>query len=222
MGYGTGGVIPGRQNVEGESTLSVTGRRVARTGGAVDEHNDSLRNVSTQGIKHGAADGTAGSVLGADGVRRAVGNLPLSEFSWRSSRWESVLQRFRAHALTVGRAAVKLASQRAHPDDILVAALLHDVGKLVLVRAHAETGFEPLVDFPDFHKPYDSSELFPLFKNRVLTPGRKDFDEYLRLLQLHGDADPIEILSVDGGYRATDSFEVFPKIERRPVSFFSR
>lgn len=87
-------------------------------------------------------------------------------------------------------------------------------------RAHEETGFEPLVDFPDFHKPYDSSELFPLFKNRVLTPGRKDFDEYLRLLQLHGDADPIEILSVDGGYRATDSFEVFPKIERRPDGAF--
>jgi hypothetical protein len=87
-------------------------------------------------------------------------------------------------------------------------------------RAHAETGFEPLVDFPDFHRPYDSSDLFPLFKNRVLTPGRKDFGEYLRLLHLHGDADPIEILSVDGGYRATDSFEVFPKIERKEDGAF--
>ena len=87
-------------------------------------------------------------------------------------------------------------------------------------RAHTETGFEPLVDFPDFQKPYDSSDLFPLFKNRVLTPGRKDFDEYLRLLQLNEGADPIEILSVDGGYRATDSFEVFPKIERLPDGAF--
>jgi hypothetical protein len=81
-------------------------------------------------------------------------------------------------------------------------------------RAHSETGFEPLVDFPEFQKSYDASELFPLFKNRVLTPGRKDFDEYLRMLHLDQNADPIEILSVDGGYRATDSFEVFPKIER--------
>ena len=87
-------------------------------------------------------------------------------------------------------------------------------------RAHAETGFEPLVDFPDFHKCYDSSKLFPLFENRVLTPGRKDFDEYLRMLHLSEGADPIEILSVDGGYRATDSFEVFPKIERLPDGAF--
>jgi len=87
-------------------------------------------------------------------------------------------------------------------------------------RAHDETGFEPLVDFPEFRKPYGSSDLFPLFKNRVLTPGRKDFGEYLRLLDLDENADPIEILSVDGGYRATDSFEVFPKIERRPDGAF--
>lgn len=82
-------------------------------------------------------------------------------------------------------------------------------------RARSETGFEPLVDFPNFHQSYDASDLFPLFKNRVLTPGRKDFEEYLRLLHLNQNADPIEILSVDGGYRATDSFEVFPKIERK-------
>lgn len=87
-------------------------------------------------------------------------------------------------------------------------------------RAHEETGFEPLVDFPDFHKGYDSSRLFPLFENRVLTPGRKDFAEYLRLMDLNQNADPIEILSVDGGYRATDSFEVFPKIERREDGAF--
>lgn len=81
-------------------------------------------------------------------------------------------------------------------------------------RARAESGFEPLLDFPDFHRRYDSSELFPLFKNRVLTPGRRDFQDYLRQLDLHESADPVEILSVDGGRRVTDSFEVFPKIER--------
>lgn len=81
-------------------------------------------------------------------------------------------------------------------------------------RARKETGFEPLVDFPDFHQRYEASELFPLFQNRVLAPGRPDFHEYLRMLALPDQADPIEILSVSGGYRATDSFEVFPKIER--------
>ncbi|HXP58835.1 MAG TPA: hypothetical protein VN829_00005, partial [Dongiaceae bacterium] len=53
-----------------------------------------------------------------------------------------------------------------------------------------------------------------------ITPGRKDFAQYLRLLALTGQANPIEILSVDGGKRATDSFEVFPKIERLPDGSF--
>jgi hypothetical protein len=82
------------------------------------------------------------------------------------------------------------------------------------------TGFEPLVDFPDFRQRYEASDLFPLFQNRVLAPGRRDFHEYLRMLDLPDRADPIEILSVDGGYRATDSFEVFPKIERREDGAF--
>lgn len=54
----------------------------------------------------------------------------------------------------------------------------------------------------------------------MITPGRRDFHDYLRLLDLPEQADPVEILSVDGGYRATDSFEVFPKIERRPDGAF--
>lgn len=87
-------------------------------------------------------------------------------------------------------------------------------------RAHEETGFEPLVDFPDFHQTYQAPELFPLFQNRVLAPGRPDFKEYLHMLALPDQADPIEILSVAGGYRATDSFEVFPKIERREDGAF--
>ena len=87
-------------------------------------------------------------------------------------------------------------------------------------RARQESGFEPLVDFPDFRRSYEAAELFPLFKNRVLTPKRPDFPEYLRQLDLPEKADPIEILSVDGGYRATDFFEVFPKIERREDGAF--
>jgi len=87
-------------------------------------------------------------------------------------------------------------------------------------RARLKAGFGPLVDFPDFHGRYEASDLFPLFQNRVLAPGRRDFREYLRQLDLPDQADPIEILSVDGGYRATDSFEVFPKIERREDGAF--
>jgi hypothetical protein len=81
--------------------------------------------------------------------------------------------------------------------------------------AHKQAGLEPLDSFPDFRKVYESGELFPLFRNRVLGVDRKDFHEYLQRLDLDPDeTDPITILSVTGGERETDSLEVFPKIER--------
>lgn len=87
-------------------------------------------------------------------------------------------------------------------------------------QAAEETMFGPMLDFPDFHRAYESRELFPLFQNRLLPSGRKDFPDYLRQLDLVEGAEPFEILSVAGGYRATDSFEVFPRIERRADGAF--
>lgn len=80
-------------------------------------------------------------------------------------------------------------------------------------EAARKHGFEPLYDFPDLNRRYRSEELFPLFKNRVMTSGRHGFQEYLKLLDFEGmKPDPLEIMAVDGGYRATDSYQVFPKI----------
>jgi hypothetical protein len=80
-------------------------------------------------------------------------------------------------------------------------------------HAQREMGFQPLYEFPDLHQKYEASELFPTFQNRIMTAGRRDFQNYLKLLDLEGlDPDPLEILAIDGGYRATDSYEVFPKI----------
>ena len=81
-------------------------------------------------------------------------------------------------------------------------------------RARREAGFPLAIDFPELQEDYRSAELFPLFKNRVMAPGRPDFTGYLETLDLPEQADPVEILSVDGGYRVTDAFEVFPKIEK--------
>jgi len=82
--------------------------------------------------------------------------------------------------------------------------------------------FTALYDFPKLEKHYESDELFPLFKNRIMTPGRHDFRKYLQLLDLSGDqADPLDILAIDGGYRATDSFQVFPKITKTEDGNFS-
>lgn len=86
--------------------------------------------------------------------------------------------------------------------------------------AHQQTGFPPLVDFPELREDYRSPRLFPMFQNRVLSPRRPDFASYLQRLDLPSEADPIEMLAVDGGFRATDSFEVFPKIERREGGAF--
>ena len=88
-------------------------------------------------------------------------------------------------------------------------------------RAEAEAGFPPLVDFPDLDREYRSKELFPLFKNRVMNPARPDFTEYLQRLDLPEEADPIEILSRNGGQRVTDAYEVFPKIEKDSTGSFA-
>ena len=72
--------------------------------------------------------------------------------------------------------------------------------------------FPLLFEFPDLEVDYCANELFPLFRNRVIARGRPDRLDYLRDLDLGEDADPIEILSVNGGYRVTDVYEVFPKL----------
>lgn len=88
-------------------------------------------------------------------------------------------------------------------------------------RAQQDAGFTPLVEFPEFGGDYQSNELFPLFQNRVMNRARPDFGEYLQSLDLHGEADPIEILSRSGGQRVTDTYEVFPKIEKQADGSFT-
>ena len=81
-------------------------------------------------------------------------------------------------------------------------------------RAEKEAGFPLLIEFPRLDEEYRSSELFPLFQNRVMNRTRPDFTDYLRTLDLSEEADPIEILSASGGERATDTYEVFPPIKK--------
>jgi len=81
------------------------------------------------------------------------------------------------------------------------------------LKAEQDVGFAPLLAFPDFRQNYESAELFPLFKNRVISPKRGDFQEYIQWLDLDlGQADPVSILSVSGGERVTDNLEVFPQV----------
>jgi putative nucleotidyltransferase with HDIG domain len=70
-------------------------------------------------------------------IREATAALPRAEFPWRTSPLEVLMHRSRVHAQAVTRAADRIAREvrLVRRDDLLVAALLHDVGKLVLRRA---------------------------------------------------------------------------------------
>ena len=87
-------------------------------------------------------------------------------------------------------------------------------------RAQSEAGFPLLVEFPQLERDYRAARLFPLFRNRVINPGRLNREDYLRRLDLPSQADPFEILSTNGGYRATDAYEVFPKLVKTPDGSF--
>lgn len=89
------------------------------------------------------------------------------------------------------------------------------------LRAQREAGFPLLLEFPTLEREYWSADLFPLFGNRVMNRARPDLAEYLHTLDLGEETDPFEILAVSGGRRATDSYEVFPKIEKRNDGSFA-
>ena len=83
-------------------------------------------------------------------------------------------------------------------------------------RAHEKVGFRLLLEFPDLDRKYASVDLFPLFQNRVMNRRRPDREAYLKCLALGPEANSLEILSTSGGYRMTDSFNVFPKLSEGP------
>lgn len=80
------------------------------------------------------------------------------------------------------------------------------------MRAQQELNYPLILGFPQLHRDYRSSALFYLFQNRVMKPNRPDFADHVQRLDLSESADPFEMLSVSGGYRVTDDYEVFPKL----------
>jgi len=78
-------------------------------------------------------------------------------------------------------------------------------------EARDRCGFHPLHPFPSFETTYESSEMFPLFSNRVPRRSRPDYKDYVSRLNVPENADdPMALLARSGGRRATDSLEVFP------------
>ena len=87
-------------------------------------------------------------------------------------------------------------------------------------RAQEEAAYPLAVEFPDLERDYRARALFPTFRNRVMSPRRPDFAEHVRRLGLTEQADPFELLSVNGGHRATDAYEVFPKLVKNADGSF--
>ncbi|MDK2973038.1 MAG: hypothetical protein PWP23_2793 [Candidatus Sumerlaeota bacterium] len=73
-------------------------------------------------------------------------------------------------------------------------------------------GFEPFPGMPLLDEVYESVKLFPLFANRLLAKSRPEYEAYLRWGGFAPTLppDPIALLAVMEGRRATDSVEVFP------------
>lgn len=73
-------------------------------------------------------------------------------------------------------------------------------------------GFNPFPEMPSLDNVYESNELFPLFANRLLGEQRPEYDQFLKWggFSPNSQPDPILILGVTEGKKATDSVEVFP------------
>lgn len=74
--------------------------------------------------------------------------------------------------------------------------------------------FTPFSGMSDVHEAYVSEELFPLFKNRLLSPRRPEYPHFIKWLGLKSnEANPIEVLGRSGGLRSTDQLQVFKRME---------
>jgi hypothetical protein len=84
-------------------------------------------------------------------------------------------------------------------------------------------GFEPFSEMPDLTRVYESDSLFPLFANRLLSPSRPEFEAYLTWSGFDPAAppDPISLLGITEGLRATDAVELFPCPDRDPDGRYS-
>lgn len=69
-------------------------------------------------------------------------------------------------------------------------------------------GFRPLPGLRDLGRHYESTSLFPAFRNRVMTPGRPDYESYLRTLGLDAaELSPWEQIVRSGGAREGDTLQ---------------
>src|ERR687893_2070979 len=95
---------------------------------------------AADGPRKGNVESIVGAVdlLSPEAVQGLVMETEVFEFFERGKTWDAAPERFRVHAVSVQRAADRLAAAAGYDqrDRLLVTALLHDVGKLVLMHAY--------------------------------------------------------------------------------------
>jgi hypothetical protein len=77
-------------------------------------------------------------------------------------------------------------------------------------NADAVPDFRSLPTFPDLAGDYRSSQLFPLFRQRVMRPHRPDYGRWLEAMDLV-DPTPFEFLARTEGRRQGDTIMVIPE-----------
>jgi putative nucleotidyltransferase with HDIG domain len=107
-----------------------------------------MRFANRSEVSAGGVSGVpeAVDVLKSSGVLAIAGTAPSFDFFESNGGWELKPERFRIHALATQRAAEKIGRAVGWPerDELAVAALLHDIGRLVISRLHP--GFKSYFD----------------------------------------------------------------------------
>lgn len=91
----------------------------------------------------------------------------------------------------------------------------YEFGYIEGVRRALELGFQPFLAFPDLERRYSGTELFPFFRNRILSSSRPDYADYVEALGLSVQtATELELLGRSEGRRHTDRVETVLAGER--------
>lgn len=82
--------------------------------------------------------------------------------------------------------------------------------------------FIPFGRMRKLNEVYKSTELFPLFSNRLLSKSRPEYKDFLHWLKLReNEATPLALLALTEGKRETDSLEIFPCPEKNDKGRYS-
>jgi len=114
---------------------------------------------------------------------------------------------------------------------IPVAKLEHTDGKFYFSYTRGVFRAKNFLPFSRMHQldaVYESTSIFPLFANRLISKSRPEYSDFMRWLGLSNTEDDIlSMLALTGGIRGTDSIELFQppaisELGEYQVEFFAR